>query len=376
MLTDQQVHDLFGKFSAPLLEPGRTAGNSSRLLELIVRTMWLGLIVGPEMEGTVWKAIAETLETDENTEIAKKCYEGLMKPQITDAELASLRERYEHRIPELLFVGEEVRARPGTTDPDYPDLPVGGWSGKIIEISEEPMHFLVKLNQETLKYVHPVYRKRCERDGYDETAIWLPEESLELTLDERVPMEQPTSIVTKPLDFSVREDRIRAVLGLTTDDAVPLVRRAHLRKYQRYLAAHLSFPFKARSSEPLDPAGKKEFVQDVTVVGLLDEPEIDEVVGLVTTVRGATTKDMPLCFLSVAEDDPNSQLVADYVGWFLEFDDPERDDEVAEDQERQPPPDTILRESRVGRNDPCPCGSGKKYKKCCLNKSRQDGPFG
>jgi hypothetical protein len=21
----------------------------------------------------------------------------------------------------------------------------------------------------------------------------------------------------------------------------------------------------------------------------------------------------------------------------------------------------------VGRNDPCPCGSGKKYKKCCLN---------
>lgn len=24
--------------------------------------------------------------------------------------------------------------------------------------------------------------------------------------------------------------------------------------------------------------------------------------------------------------------------------------------------------SKVGRNDPCPCGSGKKYKKCCLNK--------
>jgi len=23
--------------------------------------------------------------------------------------------------------------------------------------------------------------------------------------------------------------------------------------------------------------------------------------------------------------------------------------------------------SRVGRNDPCPCGSGKKYKKCCLH---------
>ncbi|MGY9002959.1 MAG: SEC-C metal-binding domain-containing protein, partial [Rhodospirillales bacterium] len=23
------------------------------------------------------------------------------------------------------------------------------------------------------------------------------------------------------------------------------------------------------------------------------------------------------------------------------------------------------RVQKVGRNDPCPCGSGKKYKKCC-----------
>lgn len=25
-------------------------------------------------------------------------------------------------------------------------------------------------------------------------------------------------------------------------------------------------------------------------------------------------------------------------------------------------------ETKVGRNDPCPCGSGRKYKKCCLGK--------
>ena len=24
---------------------------------------------------------------------------------------------------------------------------------------------------------------------------------------------------------------------------------------------------------------------------------------------------------------------------------------------------------KVGRNDPCPCGSGKKYKQCCLGKA-------
>ena len=25
-----------------------------------------------------------------------------------------------------------------------------------------------------------------------------------------------------------------------------------------------------------------------------------------------------------------------------------------------------IRVSKIGRNDVCPCGSGKKYKKCCL----------
>jgi len=25
--------------------------------------------------------------------------------------------------------------------------------------------------------------------------------------------------------------------------------------------------------------------------------------------------------------------------------------------------------SKFGRNDPCHCGSGKKYKKCCLSKT-------
>ena len=26
---------------------------------------------------------------------------------------------------------------------------------------------------------------------------------------------------------------------------------------------------------------------------------------------------------------------------------------------------TIVKGQKIGRNDPCPCGSGKKYKKCC-----------
>ena len=29
---------------------------------------------------------------------------------------------------------------------------------------------------------------------------------------------------------------------------------------------------------------------------------------------------------------------------------------------------TVHKGAKVGRNDPCPCGSGKKYKKCCGQK--------
>lgn len=39
--------------------------------------------------------------------------------------------------------------------------------------------------------------------------------------------------------------------------------------------------------------------------------------------------------------------------------------------EEQPPASfsqKLIKREKVGRNDPCPCGSGKKYKKCCLNK--------
>ncbi|MBR4508780.1 MAG: SEC-C domain-containing protein [Elusimicrobiaceae bacterium] len=34
-------------------------------------------------------------------------------------------------------------------------------------------------------------------------------------------------------------------------------------------------------------------------------------------------------------------------------------------QEQQGKIQTIVKEKEPGRNDPCPCGSGKKYKKCC-----------
>jgi uncharacterized protein YecA (UPF0149 family) len=42
-----------------------------------------------------------------------------------------------------------------------------------------------------------------------------------------------------------------------------------------------------------------------------------------------------------------------HLGWSIQA--------VLNDRDRPQP----LRTEKIGRNDPCPCGSGKKYKKCC-----------
>ena len=34
----------------------------------------------------------------------------------------------------------------------------------------------------------------------------------------------------------------------------------------------------------------------------------------------------------------------------------------------------MARVSRVGRNEPCPCGSGRKYKQCCERKEQRLSP--
>lgn len=34
--------------------------------------------------------------------------------------------------------------------------------------------------------------------------------------------------------------------------------------------------------------------------------------------------------------------------------------------EKPEPQQPVVNENKVGRNDPCPCGSGKKFKQCCL----------
>lgn len=56
---------------------------------------------------------------------------------------------------------------------------------------------------------------------------------------------------------------------------------------------------------------------------------------------------------------------ADYLytleEWMDIFDE-EKQKELVDEYRRSR---TVVKEAKIGRNEPCPCGSGKKYKKCC-----------
>jgi uncharacterized protein len=75
------------------------------------------------------------------------------------------------------------------------------------------------------------------------------------------------------------------------------------------------------------------------------------------------------------QDDVVTSLAVGFARSYRHFAEARREnaddvyDDVLEDEDLDDDayyPDTYVRPApKVGRNDPCPCGSGKKYKKCC-----------
>ena len=45
--------------------------------------------------------------------------------------------------------------------------------------------------------------------------------------------------------------------------------------------------------------------------------------------------------------------------------DPDQPEDISELERLLNPGQPKIVENKVGRNEPCPCGSGNKYKKCC-----------
>lgn len=212
--------------------------------------------------------------------------------------------------PSRFESGAKVRVRHGVRDPDFADIPLGGWAGVVREIerAKGEVAYLIAWDRKTLQAMHPIYKKRCERDGLELESMWLGEDDLELDDGVAVPVEQPTAIVTRPLSEKDQDDRVRMILGLTGDDPLPDVGPETLLAYHRYLKDHLKFPFRARH----------EFNGlSLTVHRLVDaeEYDLDEDVGLIAEARTRDGSfDVPLAELEDAVG--NRRLVGDYGYWF------------------------------------------------------------
>lgn len=224
------------------------------------------------------------------------------------------------KTPPKFSVGDAVRVKRGVADPNFDDIPIGGWAGRITEMQYlNPPMYLIRWDQHTLNNIHPIYRNRCERDGFDIEEMWLAENDLEPGTGDPVPIEQPTRIVTKPLDMDDQDDRIRSVFSLTSDDLLPESGEESLRAYYEFLAAKLSFPFEATYRIQRLGFGSKTYA--ITVLGLLDPEEFPgEDHGLFCQARRDNEViELPLTEVEAGKGNQNRRLIKDYVVWFVNW---------------------------------------------------------
>jgi hypothetical protein len=223
--------------------------------------------------------------------------------------------------PAKFSVGMIVRVKAGTMDPDFADIPLGGWTGTIQDVDQQSRSkiYLIEWNQDTLDQMHPVYRKRCQRDDLEMENMWLAEDELELDTGEPTKIAQPTNLISRSLSKDDQDDRVRAIFGLTSDDPLPFVNDENLRKYHRYLATHLSFPFQAKYQvEYQDETGDfDEQAILVTVMDLLDADHCDEDRGILCeAMEEQESVDLFLAELESTVNIHNRQLMEDHAYWF------------------------------------------------------------
>jgi len=247
-------------------------------------------------------------------------------------------------------VGNKVRVKYGVIVPDFPDIPLGGWTGTVTEVeqTDDQITYEIKWNKRTLNGMHPVYLKRCERDGLEMESMRLGEEDIEPDDGTQVSLEQPTQIKTPPLSERDQDDRVRMVFGLTHDDPIPEISLETLLAYHRYLTANLKFPFNAYcGEEEVGPFSRKRAT--MTVTGLLDPMRegLDVEDGLVCKGRGRGDEiEVTLAEIEAGKN-PNFKLISDYAYWFYNW--PCRDEsEIDREDDGQdigseiPPPGMLI----------------------------------
>ena len=86
------------------------------------------------------------------------------------------------------------------------------------------------------------------------------------------------------------------------------------------------------------------------------------------TSKLGTEKNPAVVFVHTEERVKELESVFEENGWKYTIElEPDKPEDIKDLELLLNPIKTKLTEKKVGRNEPCPCGSGKKYKKCCSN---------
>ena len=113
-----------------------------------------------------------------------------------------------------------------------------------------------------------------------------------------------------------------------------------------------------------DESADRATLQVLTMVGFLDG--IDESLKEPNPID--TMDEDTVVSLAFDKEKLYKNMVAAKADWLYEL--PQWKEIYSEEElkklyKEQKESTTIRKEKKIGRNDPCPCGSGKKYKKCC-----------
>ena len=85
-----------------------------------------------------------------------------------------------------------------------------------------------------------------------------------------------------------------------------------------------------------------------------------------TTAKLGTKKKPAVVHVQTEERKAEVAAIFKENGWQFTIDlKPDKPEDITDLEILQNPPKTVTVEKTAGRNDPCPCGSGKKFKKCC-----------
>jgi hypothetical protein len=213
-------------------------------------------------------------------------------------------------------VGDAVRVRKGTLDPDFPEVPLGGWAGTVRSIKPgHPPIYEVVLTQATLDAMPALYRQLCEAEDVAWDRIFLEGDELEPDSGGPLLLELPSPEAIQ-LSQMGAEGRVRLALGAPLEGPLPPVSVESLAKYRAHLLDMMPLPYPIILVE----ANKGPVPRPVLLVRIQPPSATGPALGLrgviVDIIVGPTHQfEVPLHDLRPDESAPNPWPFMDYLFW-------------------------------------------------------------